>query len=87
MIDVEELLDHQQHLDVPATVEPLRGCRAGRFDRAFEFRFPVPDDVGRDTEQPADLADPEISLVGNRCIHAKNPNACRPASDGPATCG
>jgi hypothetical protein len=72
---IEELSDQQQLLYILSPVESLIGSGADRSD-SFEFGFPVSDDIRLNIQQPADFADPEITLIRNRPIHNQIPITC-----------
>jgi hypothetical protein len=85
MIDIEEFLDHHQHFQIFTSVETLIGCRANGPYTVFKFRFPVSDNIGRNTEDDTGFTNSKISLVGNRCVHTKILNPWGAVSVGPAS--
>jgi hypothetical protein len=60
---VEQGLDAEQVLHILSSVEPLPGLGPAGFYN-LEFRFPVAQNVGIDTDKAADLADAKVHPIG-----------------------
>ena len=60
---IQEVFDLQKNFHVSAAIEPMpRWCLP--WSEYGKFGFPVPQDVGFNPDDPGDLANPEVELVG-----------------------